>query len=330
MDDIRWFAPNEYARLILPELRNRGLIVATDGHRAVKLAVAMSGSVAREAVRYASSHRVPMVQYVWDLMPGWIGEGRWDPMWSIRGLLFRLARMGRRYRRRRGYLSTLRFAVAHSAAVWAPSTFVRQLVAEHFGVLCAEMPYCYDSNLFAYHSTRSSTERAPLDGNGAILLSVSRMESYKNHSSVIRAAAAFDPPRPVRLIGHGPERASLARLATSLGVALTISAHVSADELIRAYQAAGVVACPSTFEGMGLTPIEAAACGARVVASDIPPHREFLGDRVEFFPPMDQDALVAAIRRSESGASRPGPFPRVTIEQAGARFYQALVPLVDR
>jgi len=330
MDDIRWFAPNDYARLILGQLRNRGLIVATDGDVLAKLVVAMSGSVALEAWRYADSRRVPVVQYVWDLPPWRLGRGRWDPMWSIHGRLLRLPWMGRRHRRRRGYLSTLRYVVRHSAAVWAPSAFVREQVEERFGVACAEMPYCYDSDLFAERSDRASTERAPLDGNRATLLSVSRMESYKNHSAVIRAAAAFDPPRPVRLIGHGSERASLERLAESLDVPLTISADVSADDLVHAYQTAGVVVCPSTFEGMGLTPIEAAACGARVVASDIPPHREFLGDRVEFFPPMDQDALVAAIRRSESVSSRPGPFPRITIEQAGGRFFQALVPLLDR
>ncbi|HSM17695.1 MAG TPA: hypothetical protein VK845_11970 [Gemmatimonadales bacterium] len=31
MDDIRWFAPNDYTRLILSDLRNRGSI---DHHRA--------------------------------------------------------------------------------------------------------------------------------------------------------------------------------------------------------------------------------------------------------------------------------------------------------
>jgi len=156
------------------------------------------------------------------------------------------------------------------------------------------------------------------------------MDDHKNHSAMVRAAAAFDPPRPVRLIGRGPEREPLEGLTTSLDVPLTVSAHVSADEPVHTCQTAGVVVCPNSFEGMGLTPIEAAACAARVVASGIPPHREFPDDRVESSPPMDQDALVAAIRRAEILPPRPGPFPSITIEQAGARFYQALGPLLDR
>ncbi len=264
-----------------------------------------------------------MVQYVWDLKPWWIGRGRWDPMWSIRGRFSRLPRLSGRYRRRRGYLSALRYVARHSVAVWAPSAFTSSQVEEQFGVPCAVVPYCYDSDRFVADS-------CPLDAYPATLLSVSRLDGYKNHSAVVRAAAAFNPPRPVQLIGLGPERASLEHLARSLDVPLTISANLSADELVYTYRTAGIVVCPSTFEGMGLTPIEAAVCGARVVASDIPPHREFLGDRVEFFTPRDDATLIAAIRRAEGLPPKPGPFAGITIGAAAARFLEALMPLLGR
>ena len=35
MDDVRWFAPNAYAAVVVPELRRLGLAVATDGDRPV-------------------------------------------------------------------------------------------------------------------------------------------------------------------------------------------------------------------------------------------------------------------------------------------------------
>lgn len=44
-----------------------------------------------------------------------------------------------------------------------------------------------------------------------------------------------------------------------------------------------VVHC-SEAEGFGLPPLEALACGAPVLASDIPAHREVLGDAVRYFP----------------------------------------------
>lgn len=47
-------------------------------------------------------------------------------------------------------------------------------------------------------------------------------------------------------------------------------------------QADIVVAC-SEAEGFGLPPLEALACGANVLASDIPAHREVLGDAARYF-----------------------------------------------
>jgi len=43
-----------------------------------------------------------------------------------------------------------------------------------------------------------------------------------------------------------------------------------------------------------------------------------------FFPPQEDAALVAGSRRVESAAPRSGPFDHITIEAAGARFFEAL------
>jgi glycosyltransferase involved in cell wall biosynthesis len=55
-----------------------------------------------------------------------------------------------------------------------------------------------------------------------------------------------------------------------------------------------------------MTGVEAVSCGTRVVASDIPPHREFLEGLAHFFPPDDADAAAAAIRAALA-APRPDP-----------------------
>jgi glycosyltransferase involved in cell wall biosynthesis len=69
------------------------------------------------------------------------------------------------------------------------------------------------------------------------------------------------------------------------------------DETLAAlYSGAAVVALPSLAEGFGLPAVEAAACGAPVVLSDIPAHRETLGDDALFFPPRDATVLAERIR----------------------------------
>src|SRR5439155_214835 len=134
---------------------------------------------------------------------------------------------------------------------------------------------------------------------------------HKNQAAVIRAAARLESKTTVRIIGRGPERASLERLAATLGVACSIESDLTETDMVTAYRTAEVVVCPSTFEGFGLTPMEAIATATPVVASDIPPHREFLGASPHFFTLGDDDGLAAAI-----AAARSGPPPRPEVLRA--------------
>src|SRR2546425_12070285 len=107
----------------------------------------------------------------------------------------------------------------------------------------------------------------------------------KNHAAVIRAAARFAPKLPVRIIGDGPELGALERLAAELGVQCAIERGLPDEAVVAAYRTAGVAVCPSRFEGFGLTPLEAVACGTPVVASGIPPPREVLDGAPQFCAP---------------------------------------------
>ncbi len=72
---------------------------------------------------------------------------------------------------------------------------------------------------------------------------------------------------------------------------------LSRKELAEVYRAATVVLVPSEAEGFGLPVIEALACGAPVIASDIPVLREVGGDVVGYAP-------VGAIEQWASLTSR--------------------------
>jgi glycosyltransferase involved in cell wall biosynthesis len=63
------------------------------------------------------------------------------------------------------------------------------------------------------------------------------------------------------------------------------------------YRHARALVAPSRAEGNPLTVIEAMAHGMCVVASDIPPHRELLGDTGVLVPVGDAAALADALRR---------------------------------
>jgi glycosyltransferase involved in cell wall biosynthesis len=321
--DARWFAPNRFAALVVPRLEQLGFRIATDGDAPARLALAMSGTVAERAFRYASTHHCPCVLYVWDLPPWSLGQGGADPVWWVLGRFVRLPRVGRRYLERRGYYSRLCFMARRARAVWTPSAFTAESVAARFGVTPRHVPYCYDSDRFV--SLPDGREpRGSLQ-----LVTVSRLQRYKNQQAVIRAATRLDRELTVRFIGEGPEEGELRRLADRLGVRCSFESAVSEIEIVRAYRQAGVVVCPSRFEGFGLSPVEAIACGTPVVASDIPAHREFVDGAARFFALDDDEGLVGAVSAALNGA-RPDPAAvrALTVDAAARRFAAALTEVL--
>jgi glycosyltransferase involved in cell wall biosynthesis len=325
VDDLRWFAPNPYAGLIVPELRRLGLTIATDGARPARLALAMSGSSAGDAWRYARARHTQLLVYLWDLPPRGTGRGRPDPVWWAAGRFLRIPRPWGGYAQRRGYYSRLRYIAARAEGVWVPSVMTREIVAERFGVTAERVPYCYDSTRFV-PAEAGAAEPKP---SPPTLLTVSRLQPHKNQAAVLRAAAALDHPVQVRLIGRGPERASLESLAAALGVRCRVETEADDATVTRAYREAAVAVCPSRFEGFGLTPIEAVASGVPVVASDIPPHREFVGGVARLVSPDDPAALAAAIAEAlRSPPDDPASVRELSIPAAASRFLASLQPFL--
>jgi glycosyltransferase involved in cell wall biosynthesis len=322
MVDVRWFAQNDYERLVIPDLERLGLSVATEGDDSARLALVMNHDLAPAAWRYTGRRPTPYISYVWDLPPFRLGSGRSDHVISMNRHLLALPRLGRRYTTRRGYYSRLEFVARRASAVWTPSATTAVDVRERFSINAIPMQYCYNSHLF----TGDVAGRQPPAGRGIgplSLLTVSRLTPPKNQEAVVRVAARLDAR--VEIIGRGPLQPRLEQLAHTLGVPCRIRSGLTGEEIVTAYRDASVVVCPSRFEGLGLTGIESAICGTPVAASDIPTHREFLGAAAHFFTLDDDDDLVRAIEEARTAGPPPtAHFERLTISAAARRFFDGL------
>jgi glycosyltransferase involved in cell wall biosynthesis len=321
VNDVRWFAPNAYTRLLANELRRRGFSIALEGAAPARLAVSMSGTTAFSAWRYARRSGCPLVVYIWDLPPQATGSGTYDPIWQIGSTLIRLPRLTGGFGRRRGHYSRLRYVAARAQEVWVPSSMTADLLRTRFGLDPRRVPYCFDSERF--------TPMTQPKDSPPTLLTVGRFKAHKNQVATLRAASRIGREVQVRLIGRGPDRAVLERTARALGVSCRIDTGVDDAGVADAYRRAQVAVCPSRFEGFGLTPVEAIASGTPVVASDIPPHREFVGPAARIFPVEDEEALAQAVvgaledRPPDAAAVR-----ELTIPAAAERFLAHLRPLL--
>jgi len=321
VNDLRWFAPNQYTRLVASELRKHGLVVALEGSEPARVALSMSGTTAQSAWQYSRTCGCPLVLFIWDLPPAATGSGSYDPVWAMGRSLIRIPRLRGGFARRAGYYSKLRYIARGAAEVWAPSSMTVELLQSRFGVYSRQVPYCYDSARFMPANT--ARDLPPT------LLTVGRFKRHKNQEATLRVAHRLGDDVQVQLIGMGPQAESLEQMARSLGVKCRVDTGATDFAVVDACRRARVAVCPSRFEGFGLAPLEAIACGTPVVASDIPPHREFVGTAARFFPLDDDDGLEAAVRGALNGETPdPSGLESLTIPAAAERFRSGLRALL--
>ena len=114
----------------------------------------------------------------------------------------------------------------------------------------------------------------------------------------LRAADQAATPPLVLAGGYGwGSRALLRRIERLRGAGVVHLGRVERGRLIELYQAARVFAFPSLYEGFGLPPLEAMACGVPVVAGDSSSLPEVVGDAGLLVPPRDPGALHDALAR---------------------------------
>lgn len=112
---------------------------------------------------------------------------------------------------------------------------------------------------------------------------VGRLQTYKRVDMLLRAGALLTerfPDLELVVIGRGPARAGLERLAEELGVKerTRFTGFVSDQERDAILSECRVAVCASPKEGWGLTVIECNRAGTPVVATDAPGLRDSVRD----------------------------------------------------
>ena len=175
------------------------------------------------------------------------------------------------------------------------------------------------------------------------ILFLGTLEPRKNLPLLVRAYADLrraDPAAPKLVLagGAGWRYAPLFGLVEELGLkdSVVFPGYVPQADLPLWYAAAEVLAYPSLYEGFGLPPLEAMACGTPVVTSTASSLPEVVGDAGLMVAPDDPAALAQALRRLLSqadvraelrarGLARAAQFTWQRTAQATAEVYRRVL-----
>jgi len=163
-------------------------------------------------------------------------------------------------------------------------------------------------------------ENGPLE-----LLTVGRLQEFKGLQYLLPAVKNILDGRPrslhLAIVGDGPSRVELERLAADLGLgdAVRFVPWVDYAQMPDIYRNADAFLQPSLTEGMPNTVLEAMASGVAIVASDVAGNRDLVKDGRNGFlvEPMSADALTDAISRlvdDPAGVRRMGAESRTMAE----------------
>ena len=146
---------------------------------------------------------------------------------------------------------------------------------------------------------------------------------YKNREGVLRIFAKVSREINLRLVIAGEAlNGNLSWLARKLQIEERMVQVVKPDRaLVEAlYNRAVCLLFPSRYEGFGWPPIEAQVCGCPVVASNIAPFAEILGDTAILAPVEDEMGMADAIQRLASDQEFREQLRQRGFENVRARF----------
>lgn len=143
-------------------------------------------------------------------------------------------------------------------------------------------------------------DRFSIEKNKKILLYVGNLKPHKNLSRLLDSFSKIPDKGKYCLILAGKDFSSLELKQTEnkLGISDLVNhtGLVSKEELIDLYNLADLFVFPSLYEGFGIPPLEAMACGTPVICSNNSSVSEVVGEAAILFDPLNEEEMKDKIQ----------------------------------
>jgi len=186
-----------------------------------------------------------------------------------------------------------------------PSTSVKTEVCETFGIQPEKVAVTPEAPRAAFKRREDAQvpellKRLGIDRD--FILFVGTIEPRKNLRRLVEAFAQVLrstslSPKLVIAGGRGWLMDDFAALIKQNGLAdrICLAGYLEDEDLCGLYSTCAAFVYPSLYEGFGLPPLEAMACGAPVITSRIPSLMETVGGAARLVDPSDVEDLARAI-----------------------------------
>lgn len=198
-----------------------------------------------------------------------------------------------------------RLSVQKARRVLAVSESTKQDLVRHYGLSPNKIDTVHNGVDDTYHplpADQVAAFRAKRGLPDEFMLFVGTLEPRKNVVTLIEAYAQLSGTRPPLMLVGGRGwlyDETFARIETlDLSDEVHFVGYVPAEELRWWYSAATLFVYPSLYEGFGLPPLEAMACGTPVITSQASSLPEVVGDAALLVKPTDTKALTASMARA--------------------------------
>jgi glycosyltransferase involved in cell wall biosynthesis len=231
---------------------------------------------------------------------------------------------------KRAYLAAMTgWSARHANHIIAVSEATRKDVIELLGVRPARVTTIHNGVGEQFKPLPQDEQdrfRAQKEISGRVALYVGTLEPRKNLAMLLNAfrPIADDPAFSDVTLAIGGSKgwyydeifSTAERLGLTAGGRVRFLGRVPDEELAVWYNIASVFAYPSIYEGFGLPPLEAMACGTPVVVANTSSLPEVVGDAGELADPEDAGAWGRVLRSLLADRERAGEMGRRGMLQA--------------
>lgn len=206
--------------------------------------------------------------------------------------------------------------IGRAGQIIAISDFIRDSAIHEFGFAADRITTIhlgYDREVFFRQNAAALPEiKQKYQLPERFILSVGSIEPRKNLLRLIKAyqqlPASLRSEVKLVLVGfRGWDNAEVMALLKTLKEDVSYLGYVAETDLAGLYNLAELFVYPTLYEGFGLPPLEAMACGCPVMVSNVASLPEVCGEAAQYVNPLDVEEMGHQMRRllgDETGLAR--------------------------